>query len=445
VSNSRSDILTIGGNFSGTTLLSVHDTNPGLGVYNPVGIPVIIVGGVNTAVVTLDHGPIVKGLFDFDVFFNANKNIWVLASTPNQAANELPRLITAAQNVWQQSSGVWADRTADLRATIMAPQQSTCDPMITKGPCVAPAPTGIGPGAWVRAFGDWSHNGGTADETLFGKTHSYDVTYKQNVYGVQVGLDVAAQRMGYENFVLGIMAGAVDSKVDFASGTNVKFGGGNVGLYATLINRGLFVDALVMANFMNVNYVHTSLLTSTAGSVESFGGHVDVGYRFYFGGYGAQPTCDPRMITKAPCVAPAPTLSWFAEPLATIDGVWSRFNKIDIPGVALDLNNNNDVDVRGRLGGRVGATFYNGSLRWEPSLTASVWTHFMNESTAQLISDCYTLNLIDADQHKTYGEVGLALNVFDLGSRWNAYIKGDYRFAEDYWGGSIKGGARFQW
>ena len=93
----------------------------------------------------------------------------------------------------------------------------------------------------------------------------------------------------------------------------------------------------------------------------------------------------------------------------------------------------------------MGATFYNGSLRWEPSLTASVWTHFMNESTAQLISDCYTLNLIDADQHKTYGEVGLALNVFDLGSRWNAYIKGDYRFAEDYWGGSIKGGARFQW
>jgi outer membrane autotransporter protein len=351
------------------------------------------------------------------------------------------------QNVWQQSAGVWADRTADLRASVMSPQPA-CDPMITKGPCVAPVSGGVGPGVWARAFGDWSHNGGSADETLFGKTHSYDVTYKQNVYGMQAGIDFAAQRMGYENFVFGLLAGAVESKVDFASGTNVKFSGGNVGLYATLINRGFFVDALMLGNFLNVQYRHDALLTATAGNAISFGGHVDMGYRFYFGGssYAAQPTCDPRMITKAPCVVPPPKPAsvWFAEPLATIDAVWSRFDKIDLPGVGLDLNYNS-VDARGRLGGRIGGTWYNSGYKWEPSLTLSVWHHFTSDNVAQLISDCYTLNLIDDNSHKTYGEVGLALNVFDMGSRWNAFIKGDYRFAEDYWGGGIKGGARFQW
>ncbi len=141
---------------------------------------------------------------------NTTKNVWVLASTPNQAANELPRLITAAQDVWHQSAGVWADRTADLRAYLAAPQPA-CDPrMITKAPCFAPAPSNIGPGMWARAFGDWSHNGGTADETLFGKTHSYDVSYRQDIYGMQVGLDFAAQKTGYENFVFGIMGGAVE-------------------------------------------------------------------------------------------------------------------------------------------------------------------------------------------------------------------------------------------
>ena len=38
-----------------------------------------------------------------------------------------------------------------------------------------------------------------------------------------------------------------------------------------------------------------------------------------------------------------------------------------------------------------------------------------------------------------------ALNVIDLATRWSAFVKGDYRFANDYWGGSVKGGVRYQW
>jgi hypothetical protein len=416
--------LGVAGNVTGTTQVVVNDTNPGLGAYNPVGIPVVIVGGTTDATnFILKGGPIIKGLFDYDIYLKANKNIWVLASTPNATANELPRLMTAVQDIWHQSAGVWADRSADLRAYYTAPQP-VCDPrMVTKAPCLAPVPGGaIGPGVWARAFGDWSHNGGTADETLFGKTHSYDVSYHQNIYGMQVGVDFAAQRMGYENFIFGVMGGAVDSRVDFASGTTTKFSGGNVGLYATLINRGFFVDALLLAQFLNVNYVHSALLTSTSGNAISVGGHVDMGYRFNLQG------------------------NWFAEPLATVDAVWTDFNKVSLPGVVgLDMNND-QVSLRSRLGGRVGTTFMNGGYRWEPSLTAGWWHSFMGDNTASITSGVYNLTVTDASSHLDYGEVGLALNVIDLSSRWSGFVKGDVRFgANDYWGGGVKAGARFQW
>ncbi|MGH6726733.1 MAG: autotransporter domain-containing protein, partial [Pseudolabrys sp.] len=415
----RSDILGVAGNVTGVTQVVVNDTNPGLGVYNPVGIPVVIVGGTTDATnFVLKGGPIVKGLFDYDIYLNAPKNVWVLASTPGQAANELPRLITAAQDVWHQEAGVWADRSADLRAYYNG--AVPCDPrMITKAPCTAPS--SIGPGVWFRAFGDWSHNGGTADETLFGKTHSQDVSYHQDIYGMQVGLDFAAERRGYENFIFGLMAGAVDSKVDFASGTSTKFSGGNLGLYATLINGNFFVDALLLADFLNITYNHSTLLTSTAGSVNNIGGHVDMGYRFNMKN------------------------NWFWEPLATVDAVWTDFRKLDLPGVALDLNTNDNENLRGRLGVRVGTSYLNGGYRIEPSVTAGVWHAFAGDNSGMLTSGVYTLNLTDASSHLTYGEVGAAVNVVELGSRWSGYVKGDVRFGDDYWGGSVKGGARFQW
>ena len=466
-SNLGSDLLTIGGNMSGTTYIAVHDTNPGLGAYDPIGIPVIIVGGniVDGTKVQLAGGPIIKGLFDYDVYLaggkydpvtkswseadpllsNSNKNIWVLASTPNQAANELPRLRRAVDDVWQQASGTWADRSADLRGYFYtAPPQPACDPrLITKAPCyAAPAPSNIGPGVWARAFGDWSHNGATADETLYGKTHSYDVSYHQDIFGVQAGFDFAAQKTGYENFIFGFLAGAVDSKVNFASGTGVKLSGGNIGVYATLINHGLFADALLLANFMTMNYDHSQALQDNSSTVVTFGGHLDMGYRFNFGGYAAQPTYD--MYTKAPHPAPS-RWTWFFEPLATLEGMVTTFRSFDLPGVSnLDLNPDK-VDLRSRLGARIGTTIVKHGLQFEPSLTAGVWHNFSGYNTVDFTSDCYTLNLQDANAHLTYGEVGLALNVLDLGSRWSAFLKGDYRFAHDYNGGGVKGGFRFQW
>jgi outer membrane autotransporter protein len=175
-----------------------------------------------------------------------------------------------------------------------------------------------------------------------------------------------------------------------------------------------------LANFVSVQYSHSALL-NTNGNATSFGGHIDMGYRIPFQG------------------------NWFLEPLATIDAVHTEFRDVNLQGVSVDLNTNND-SVRGRLGARVGTTFVNGNYRIEPSITGGVWHSFSGDNIASISSGMYTLNLTDVDSHQTYGEIGGAVNVFDMASRWNAFIKGDFRFSSnDYTGGSVKGGVRFNW
>ena len=328
--------------------------------------------------------------------------------------------MTAVQDIWHEAAGVWADRTADLRSTFSAPV--TCDPrMVTKAPCLASAPGGVGPGAWARAFGEWSHNDGTAivdpPAGALGKAHSSDVSYHQNIFRVQAGMDFAAQRMGYENFVFGVLVGAVNSKVDFVSGTNVKLDGGNLGAYATYLNHNFFTDALFMANILNVHYNQSALLNS-AGTAVSFGGHIDMGYRFNF------------------------QQNWFAEPLGTIEAVYTDFSNVNLPGVGVNLNNEH---ARGRLGLRVGTSFVNGGYRIEPSLTGSIWHSFTDDNIAELTSGAYAIDLTDVNTHRTYGEIGGAVNIFEMGSRWSAFAKGDFRFATDYTAGSGKIGFRYNW
>ena len=61
------------------------------------------------------------------------------------------------------------------------------------------------------------------------------MSYKQNTYrGSGRGLTLPPTGSGYENFLFGFMLGAVESKVNFNSGDDVKFSGGNLGVYATL-------------------------------------------------------------------------------------------------------------------------------------------------------------------------------------------------------------------
>ena len=120
------------GYVTGNTTVIVNNTNTGLGGFNPKGIPVAessgaasAFGGTSNIASNFTTATIHQGLFDWNLFFlpkgaagnpgPAGFNTWFLASTPSTTAEELPRLLTAAQDIWHNAAGVWLDRTADLR------------------------------------------------------------------------------------------------------------------------------------------------------------------------------------------------------------------------------------------------------------------------------------------------------------------------------------------
>jgi hypothetical protein len=61
--------------------------------------------------------PLDTGFFDYDLFFRpTGSGIFELRSFLGGGAFVLPQLTTATQDLWQQSSSTWFDRTAVARA-----------------------------------------------------------------------------------------------------------------------------------------------------------------------------------------------------------------------------------------------------------------------------------------------------------------------------------------
>jgi hypothetical protein len=463
---SSADVLQIGskgsrGYATGVTAIVVNDIAPNLpGAYNPVGIPVVESNGAPNIVIAshtvggvtiggpanvasnffLANGPIQKGFFQYGLFYlpknesgpcQADFNCWFLASTPSQAALQFTQLGTAANDIWSDAAGMWLDRNADLRDYFMMAGQSSnargggAD-LAVKAP-IAPPPQGVGPGAWVRAYGDWIDNKQNATFSAFGTTLTSSVQYNQTIAGAQMGYDWAFMRTGFSAVLVGLMGGADGSTVNFGGGNKVTFQGGNAGAYATVLNHGFFVDSLFLANFMSMDYTAGGTLfgggvpnTGVNTNVQQYGGRMDAGYRFQFN-------------------------PWFFEPQLTAEVVHSNFGNLPFPTVGTVVQVDDDTSVRGRLGGRLGTSFVTGNWRIEPSVTGGVWETLSGNNGAVLTSNGFALDLSDPSNNKTQGEVGGMLNFFQLGTNWSAFVKGDYRFASEYTSGSVKGGVRYQW
>ena len=459
---SSADVLQIGsksvakGYVTGLTHIIVNDVAPGLpGAYNPIGIPVVesngdVTPGSGSSIGTnvkgnfdLPQGPIEKGFFAYNLFYlpktdasacQSGFNCWFLASTPGTGALEFTQLDTAAVDIWSDAAGLWLDRTADLRDYFFNPQ-SSCDArgggadLAVKAPPCVPSPSGVGPGAWVRAYGDWIRNNSNATWTAFGTTLTSDVHYNQTNAGAQLGYDWAFMRTSYSSLLVGVMGGADELTVNFASGTKVTFQGGNAGAYATFLSRGWFADGLFLANWMSMDYTGSGTLFGGLGGLgnigvntdmSQYGGRIDTGYRFQFN-------------------------PWFFEPQFTAEVVHTSFGDLPFPIFGTNVSVDDDTSVRGRIGGRIGTTWVTNGWRIEPSVDGGVWQTFAGSNGAVLTNNGFAIDLTDPNNNKTEGEVGGMLNFYQIGTSWSAFVKGDYRFANDYTSGSVKGGVRYQW
>ena len=73
--------------------------------------------------------------------------------------------------MWYASTQTWFDRQADLRTTL----QGRAD--------------GWAPAVWLKVVGQWTDRDNTATFSLFNKSYSFDVGYRQDTAGLIGGVD----------------------------------------------------------------------------------------------------------------------------------------------------------------------------------------------------------------------------------------------------------------
>ena len=424
----KADELHIGKDISGgVTAVLVNDVDPKApGAYDPNGITFAVVGGgTQVGDFSLVNGQIDKGLFTYDIFLRDGagengENLWVLASTPDQTFFELPSIISAAQSLWYSSTGVWLDRTADLRSASAACTAGGMKDEVVCGPAVRP-------GVWAKAFGNWSERSQDHRFSLHGRTFDYKVEYDQDSYGIIGGFDFAPNvdaAYGRGGWLLGVMAGYINSTQDFKrSATDVDMEGALVGAYATYLQDGLFVDAQIAANIGEVRYSSAApgLAAKDSADLRSIGGIIDVGYRMPFG-----------------------SASTFIEPGVTLAYVNSNIDNVTIFGTKVDFKDGDSL--RGRLGVRLGTSMIAGNHKIEPFVGASAWYEFKGENEITAKSNGYELAAKD-DVGGWIGEVSGGINLFDMSNAGvSGFAKGNYQFGDDdYRSFSGQLGIRVQW
>jgi outer membrane autotransporter protein len=397
----------------------VNNTNPGPGVFNPDGIPVV--GGSANGDEFFLANPIDTGFFNYDLFFRpTGSGVFELRSFLGAGAFVLPQLETAMQDIWHEGSDTWFDRTADLRVLL---NNGGAAPL-AYGPNGAPAAASganITPAVWVRGSGNWLDHDDSESVTAFGRTYKYNLNRNLETADFQGGLDLGRRGLLSDNDILifGALGGFVHADLDYdAMNRLFDFSGGQVGGYATYLRGGLFVDTLVNVHLMELE-------TRTLGFPHSLdattvGVRTDSGYRFGSFNGGA-----------------------FIEPLASIAVNWADIDGFSLGGNRVSFDD--DPNVRGRLGLRVGTSMpvWTGTTM-EPFVIGSLWGNLSDDNQATLTSTGTTFILKD-DLDDVWGEVSAGVNFFNPSASTSVFAKVDVTFGDDLDGVGGKAGMRVSW
>ncbi|MDR3461360.1 MAG: ParB-like protein [Beijerinckiaceae bacterium] len=408
-------------NVSGTTQISIAGVGSAAPAYNPTGIPIIVSSNpMNPNSFTLAGGPIQRGLFQYDLAYQADP-AFVLVGAPTADAYRLATLPTAAQSIWLDTASLWLDRQAGLRDQILGSAG-------VARPVSAPKSTDAQtmPGVWAQAMGEWANRSETQTYGVLNKSYVLQTGYTQNTGAFYAGADGVRQGVlnAHDTLLFGVMGGYIDSTQMFMdSTTSAHYTGGSVGASASYLIGNFFVDTLFKGDFLNLNYASATASAFGANQpishVDNLGFITDAGYRFTLGG------------------------TAFAEPLATLAYVSSHASNLEISGSQVNFGDN-DI-LRGRLGLRSGIELP-GGRDYQITVTgaASYWARLSGGASATINSGAGAPLLTLNDQQVTnYGDIGAGINIIQLKSGWSGFLKGDYQFASSYGAGSIKAGVRF--
>lgn len=407
---SLADVLDVGQDITGVTEIYVNDTNAGPGGYNPNGILVAHADGNTTADnFVLANGPIDKGLFFYDLLFDAANGDHLLVGLPDREVFETLAAVSSSQEIWRESADAWSTRQENLRDVLATRQVVTgvADPAVVEDD----RPMGS---LWVSALGSWAERDNDASFSILNGSFEFDTSYQQDIYGVVGGADFRADMGGDTSMLFGVMGGYVDSKLNFdESSTSIDTNGGTVGAYAALMSGGFFATVLVKADLLNMDYTVGSLAEddNDDANVTTWGVRGDLGYRFGD--------------------------SLFVEPMLSLDGISTKIDEFTIGGVDIDAGTNESF--RGGAGVRAGYS----DDTFRASATARVWDVFSTDNEVDVLADV-PLGITDDGMEGVYGDVSGQIDV-NLSTSATVYLKGGILFSDDVTKPNASGGFAFYW
>ncbi|MEM8575890.1 MAG: autotransporter outer membrane beta-barrel domain-containing protein, partial [Pseudomonadota bacterium] len=256
-----SDTFVVDGEMTGKIEVVVNNTSSEPGAHSTQGIEMVVLdGGARTATFQLLHGPIDAGFFNYDLFFDpTGSGVWELRSFVGASAYALPKLLTAAQDLWHQTSATWFDRTADLRVILQggeAPAYYDATRSLGEPGQKRLRSDGLTLAVWMKGGGSRLDRDGSATTSAYGRTYNYDLDNEFSSFDLQVGVDMGQYDVLSQGDVLifGVLGGFVGGKLDYDSlADTFDFSGGQVGAYATYLNGGLFVDTLLNVHLYEIN------------------------------------------------------------------------------------------------------------------------------------------------------------------------------------------------
>lgn len=398
-STSLADQLTAAGAITGSTAVLVNQVGSNGAVLNSGTVFATGGAGSSATAFTIAPSSINQGFIQNSVAFNAANNSYSLLGTPGDAVFRALKINEGAQQLWYKSAEAWSAHMSDLR-----------DAKFAGG--------GAGGGrVWGQIYGSTVTRNAAQTISAFGQSRTVDLSYRQDAYGAQLGMDIGSRDMGSGNFVFGVTGGYLNSDLTFThSADRVNYSVANLGAYASYVSGSLFANVLGEYDYIWAN------------SKSPFAGYAD---KFHGMSYGAQGEVGFRLGGDR----------FYAEPVATIAYVRTDLKDIHALGQTIDFDNLDGL--RGKAGLRVGSKMDMGGGSVAVLYAQGNYVHeFKGKDGIDFISGGQSL-AYNNEKIGDYGEGKIGFNV-TTAAGVTGFVEGfgDYARHGDYKGGGGRAGIR---
>ncbi|MBA2935940.1 hypothetical protein HZF05_17815 [Sphingomonas sp. CGMCC 1.13654] len=387
------------GAITGSTALLVNQVGANGAVLNSGTVFATGGAGSSPTAFTISSASINQGFIHNGVAFNPATNTYSLVATPGDAVFRALKINEGAQQLWYKSAEAWSSHMSDLRDAKFAGGGAD------------------GGRIWGQIYGSTVTRNGSQNVSAFGQSRAVNLSYRQDAYGAQLGMDLGSHDMGSGNFVFGVTGGYVNSDLTFShSADRVNYSVANLGVYASYVSGSLFANVLGKYDYLWIN------------SKSPLAGYTD---KFHGMSYGAQGEVGFRLGGD----------SFYAEPVATI--AYVRTNLKDIHALGQTLNFEDLDGLRGKAGIRVGSKMDMGGGAVAVIYAQGNYVHeFKGKDGLDFVSGGQSL-AYNNQKIGDYGEGKIGFNV-TTAAGVTGFVEGfgDYAKHGDYKGGGGRAGIR---